>query len=420
MLSTRFISNYFPFILLLLAINSHGESLKLGTALFWFAIYFFTLFICWLIFYKYTNANSKVNLKIIYYYLIYVLCSSIWGMTLAKTYWDWKNLISNTMVLLIPITTYLVDNKYLFQRIIRYFMYVSTPLFFIIQFFINRDEFGFYLAPYTFILLFLPILPFKWKLFCLSISFYILIADFGARATALKFIFPILISFLFYFKSLINSKSIKFIRLVLLFIPFVFLILALANIFNIFNPQGDNSIEIIDKKKGQNGEIEYDNLLSDTRTFLYVEVLSTAKEYNSWFIGRSPALGNKSDVFGAADPNNRNERNSNEVGILNYFNWLGVIGVILIFIIYFQSSYLAVYKSNNIFSKLSGVYVAFRWIIAWVEDYNSFYISFIFLWLTIGFCYSENFRKMNDKEIKDWVVGIFKLKNLRQTNSRLY
>jgi hypothetical protein len=411
MLSKKFITNLLPLIFLLLAVNSHGQSLVLGSTLFWWFVYFLALLIFWTVFYKYTAPQLKLNFKIIQYYLLYVLCSSLWGATLAKTYWDWKNLIFNTMVLLIPLCTYLVNNKYLFQHIIRQFIFLATPFFIIFQFFISTDEFGFYLAPYCFFLLFLPMLPIKLKLLILSIAFYIIFADFGARATILKFVFPILISFLFYYRKKIKIKYFNFLTFVFMFIPFIFFILGSLNVFNIFNPQGDSTVEVINKKKSLTGEIEYDNLLSDTRTFIYFEVLSTAKEYNTWILGRSPALGYKSDFFGAEDENNRNERNGNEVGILNYFNWLGIVGFLFIFCIYFKAAYLAINYSNNYLSKSAGIYIAYRWVISWIEDYNSFYIGFVFLWLMIGFCFSPIFRKMSDSEMRDWVLNIFKFKN---------
>ena len=103
----------------------------------------------------------------------------------------------------------------------------------------------------------------------------------------------------------------------------------------------------------------------------------------------------------------RNERNGNEVSILNYFVWLGLVGVIFIFLLFYQATNLAIHYSNNIFSKIIGIFIAFRWAFAWVEDVNNFYIQYVYLWIFIGFCYSENFRKMTDRQMKNWVLSIF-------------
>jgi hypothetical protein len=152
--------------------------------------------------------------------------------------------------------------------------------------------------------------------------------------------------------------------------------------------------------------------VADTRTFLYYEVLSSSIKLNSWLFGRSPARGNISDSFGESDMNKRNERLANEVSILNYFTWLGLIGVILIFIIFYRASYLAVNYSNNIYIKIVGIFIAFRWSYGWVEDINNFYIQYLYLWLFIGFCFSRNFRQMSNIEIQNWVHDIFNLKNI--------
>jgi hypothetical protein len=186
--------------------------------------------------------------------------------------------------------------------------------------------------------------------------------------------------------------------------------LGVLGTFNIFNPNGDKHKAVIDKKRDFNGNLIEDDLMADTRTFLYVDVLATANKYNTWVFGRSPARGNISDAFGEADMNKRNERNSNEVSILNYFTWLGIVGVLLIFILFYQASYLAVNQSNNIFSKIIGLFIAFRWSYGWVEDINNFYIQYLFLWLFIGFCFSESFRQMTNAEMKYWVRSIFEKK----------
>jgi hypothetical protein len=44
-----------------------------------------------------------------------------------------------------------------------------------------------------------------------------------------------------------------------------------------------------------------------------------------------------------------------------------------------------------------------------VEDINNFYIQYLFLWLFVGFCFSEEFRQMTDQQMKEWVRGIFNL-----------
>jgi hypothetical protein len=165
--------------------------------------------------------------------------------------------------------------------------------------------------------------------------------------------------------------------------------------------------DITTKGADSYGEVVEKNLKADTRTFLYRDVLHTADKYDSWWIGRSPVRGNESEAFGMADESGRGERLGNEVAILNIFMWTGLIGVILHFLVFYRASYLAVNRSNNFYSKILGLFMAFRWLYAWVEDINYFTLTTVFLWLMLGLCFSRSFRAMTDSEVKYWIQGVF-------------
>ena len=100
-----------------------------------------------------------------------------------------------------------------------------------------------------------------------------------------------------------------------------------------------------------------------------------------------------------------NERGGCEVSILNIYTYIGLIGVIIYYLIFYSSSYLAIYKSNNIYIKLLGVFITFRWLYAWVEDFNNFDINYVMIWFMIGMCYSTQFRNMNNCQFKKWVIS---------------
>lgn len=80
-----------------------------------------------------------------------------------------------------------------------------------------------------------------------------------------------------------------------------------------------------------------------------------------------------------------------------------MVGVFLYFFIFFYSSYLAIYKSNNYFIKVIGLFVAFRWAYSFVEDFASIGIQTIMLHIFIAICLSSTFRNMTDIEFKTWV-----------------
>lgn len=413
MINKKFILKYLPWGVFLITLNSHGQTLELGNTAFWWVIQFFVLFLFWEIKKNYISEKHKKQLYVLNIYLLYISISFIRGVFIAEGYWDWKNLTSNIMCLLIPMVAFAMDSKFLLQYVYKKYIFYTAPLFLIVQFFIARDEFGLYLAPFSFLLLFIPILPNKWKLICLGIAMYVILADFGARSSIIKFVLPIITSLIYYFRKILSVKIFEFVRLILIALPLIFFSLGVLGSYNIFNPNGDKHKALVDKKKDFNGNIVEEDLMADTRTFLYVDVLTSAQKSNSWVFGRSPARGNISNGFGEGDLNKRNERNSNEVSILNYFTWLGIVGVLLIFILFYQASYLAINRSNNIFSKMMGLFITFRWAYAWVEDINNFSIQYLFLWLFIGFCYSESFRQMTDSQMKHWVQGIFERKKQR-------
>lgn len=128
--------------------------------------------------------------------------------------------------------------------------------------------------------------------------------------------------------------------------------------------------------------------------------------------GRSIARGYDSVSFGdwadKAMGIKRGERQRCETSILNIFNYFGIIGIILYLVIFIYASFLAIYKSRNLFISVIGIYVAFRWLFAWIEDFSRFDLNYLFLWILIGICYSPIFRNMSNKEFILWFKNITK------------
>jgi hypothetical protein len=296
------------------------------------------------------------------------------------------------------------------KGIIIFYLKFTLPLFLIFYFIIiSKGSSGFYLVPISFLALFLPLITKPWNWIVLSICIFVAVIELGARSNVIKFIIPVLFSSLYFFKIVHSKKILELIRKAIFVLPVVLLLLAIVWNFNIFNINGyiEEDFEV-NRSEKIDGQIVKEDLTADTRTPLYLEVINTAQKYNSWIIGRSPARGNETELFSSlSEITGRKERAGNEVAILNIFTWTGIIGVLFYFIIFYRASYLAVNYSNNIFSKILGLYIGFRWCYAWVEDINYFTLTTFFLWITIGFCYSLSFRKMTDKEVKHWINSIF-------------
>jgi hypothetical protein len=255
--------------------------------------------------------------------------------------------------------------------------------------------------------LFLPVLTFRWKVILLALSIFVIFIDLNARSNVIKFSVPILLSLIYYPRFYISTKLFEWVRKILFIVPILLFCLAVTDVFNVFNMDDYISGEFKTAETTVEGMSLDADLKADTRSFIYDEVLSTAEKYNSWLIGRSPARGYDSDWFGEEDMTGRWERPGSEVAILNIFTWTGIVGVVLYLMVFYKASYLAINHSNNTFSQILGLFIAFRWLYAWVEDINYFTLTTVFLWFMIGLCYSKSFRGMTNKEVEYWVQGIF-------------
>ena len=365
------------------------------------------LYVFWLAKKYFPDKSDTDEMMVIHLLLIWYVLSMTRGVFIASTYWDWKGLLNNSMALLIPIVAYSSSNKMVLQSILSTYIKYMLPLFLIFAFLISIGAYGVYLVPISFLLLFFPILTSRWKVVLLALALSILLGALDARSNVIKFAVPMLLSLIFYLRNSIPNKLIEWVRKFLFMLPFILLFLATTGVFNVFQMQDYIEGDYVTSVKNREGGIDQQNLLTDTRTFLYREVLLTAQVYNSWWIGRSPARGSISSAFGEEDLSGRGERLGNEVAILNIFTWTGIIGVILNLMVYYKASYLAINQSNNIFSKILGLFIAFRWTYAWVEDINYFTITTFFLWMIIGICFSKSFRSMSNNEVAVWLRGIF-------------
>jgi len=304
-------------------------------------------------------------------------------------------------------------NIKLLQSILTTYLKYVLPLFLVFFIIINTDSYGFYLVPIGFLMLFFPVLSVRWKWIIAIFTVLVMSIDLGARSNVIKFGVPSILMLLYYVRFNVSTKLLETIRITLIIIPVILFSLAVSGLFNVFEIDKYVKKDYNAVERDANGNIVEDDLKADTRTFLYVEVLYSAKVFNSWIIGRSPARGNLSETFGyGEDKSGRvGERLGNEVAILNVFTWTGIVGVVLYLFVFYRASYLAINQSNNIFSKIIGLFIAFRWAYAWVEDINYFTLTTVFLWLTIGFCFSRSFRSMSDKDVQHWVRGIFRFQN---------
>ena len=411
----KLILKIFPFLVILITIISIQSYLSINylnpVAATWI-IEFLTVYIIFIYKKKINNQIShyitRTDLHIITIYFIWVIFNSIRGGFIASNYWEWKQLIMGVLNLSLPLFLYPFTNAQILNVTLKFWFKYAIIIFIIIIPLLNQGAYHLFWGPIFLISCFIPILPRKWKFICTIILVIMLFIDLGARSQVIKSAIILLIACGIYLQRFISSNLIRLIHGACYVIPVILLYLGISGIFNIFkdlsSPHQGKYIE----KKMVNGQLIEDDLSADTRTLIYQEVIESAIKHNYVIWGRTPARGNDTTLFGDNFENlkmGKNERFMNEACHINIFTWLGLIGVILYTFFYLRASYLAIYKSNNIYIKYLGVFIAFRWLYGWIEDVNNFSISGIAIWMIISIGISNEFRSMDNKRFKNWILN---------------
>ncbi|WP_299583631.1 hypothetical protein [uncultured Sunxiuqinia sp.] len=391
------------------------SSFPIGNTFIWWSIHILILVLFFLVVRYSTYSREELTaLRFVKWYLLWNVFSIVRGVFVADIYWDYKGLLNMGMALLMPVVAYLAFDKNRVQDILAFFIRYALPLSVLVFPFLPVGAWGWYLFPVGMLMLFFPALSIRAKIMVLLITLIAGFGDLGTRSHVLKYSMPVVLILFFYTirNFSLSVKVMKTAQRIMIIIPLLFFVLAFTGTFEIFKMNEYISGEYVEKRKNTEGEEVQEDLKADTRTFLYVEVLQSAEKYNYWLIGRSPARGNETFHFADFEEEitGRPERLRNEVGILNTFTWTGIIGVFLFFLVFYQASFLAVCRSNNIYIKLVGLFVAFRWVNAWIEDSQAFDMNSFVIWLMVGICLSPSFRAMKDAEIKLWLWGIFERK----------
>ncbi len=354
------------------------------------------------------EAKDNSLLKI---YFVWVFLSIVRGAlfyTLGN-YWIWKNWIYGSFDVLLPALIYLYARPEILSSTLRTWLKYVPFLLICLLPFVPRGAYHFFLGPIYIVALFWPLYSGKWKVIILLLMLLMLGADFTARSQVVKAGVVLFFSLLYLKRRFVSQTLLKWIHWLFYILPLTLLFLALTGRFNvlkeIFSDEG-----VVVTKIDRDGKAIKEDLSSDTRTFIYIEVISSAIKHDYVWAGRTPARGNDSAFFGTFNAEELKtglyERHSNEAGLPSLFTWLGLIGLILISLIYLRSSYLALYRSNNIYIKILGCFVAFRWSYGWIEDMYGFTPMILGLYMVMAMCMSKTFRRMNDYEMKGWLLGL--------------
>lgn len=381
-----------------LTISSVGQWLRIpiGPTVLWWSLY--AIMIIAMI-----RLRDKSNVPLLYFvWIAYVVISSIVGTTFCRDYWDWKMLVGNMFgfsICLVAVSTCVPE---LLRSILGVLYKHIWKIFLLLAFFLQSDGIAKFMIPFTFLALLYPLLNAKYRKYMWAGALITLLFGYDSRADLLKFLFCILLGVIS-----VRHDIVRYARKwywVFYVLPFLLFALAANGTFNIFR-MGE-MLRLGDENRGR---IE----TADTRTLLYEEVISTSQERGTIWFGGTPARGYYSEWFITFGDDSEvmgdmhyGERSGTECSILNVFLYFGIIGVLIYMMVFGVASYWGIFKSNNVYLPVIGLYVAFRFLVGWIEDFNRFDLNMFFLWAMIGMCYSSYFRGMSNDEFCEWFNDI--------------
>lgn len=342
--------------------------------------------------------DSFVVLKL---YLIWTLVCVLRGVFIADNYLEYKQLLIGTICSIVPLMMFFFVSPYRAGYSYRVWYKASFVLILLLVWFVGFSQY--YLSPYLLLFCFFPLLKNRnLRLLVVLLALVYIFYDTLNRSHIIKSGIALLIAFYIKFgkpkdKIIKIGHVLGYLSTILLFA----FILSDATGLVLGN---------MDYQDASNNNAGRDVRHKDTRSLILADVYQSSINNDYWLFGHTQARGYEilisSDLFMNQYEDqsvfNKNERFKNEMVLTNVFTWEGLIGLILFSLIYFRSSYLAVYKSRNKYISLLGCYIAFRWSFGWVEDVNNFNIMDISLWMMIAMCYSKQFREMNDREFVEW------------------
>ena len=345
--------------------------------------------------------ESSAAKTIFILWLFWNIFNIIRGAFLAGDYWEWKFLLFTSVGFSLITIVFLVGNNLLFARgILNFYLkwvftfgFLAIPLSLVT----NDQLYSRLMIPIGIFILFIPYLQYKWKILIIivAITSILLVIDF--RTNIIKIVFSGLLLFLFYFKNLISQSWIRLAHFVLFFGPIVFFALAAFGSFSLFSELSTKNEYVVTDSQG-----DEENLTSDTRTFLYEEVMQSMNNTTEWLIGKSASGSYSSQWFYNTGGAMEGKRFRSEVNILNILLYHGIIGVIIYFLLLYRVSFLAIQNSNNILSKMLGLVIASRWTLSFIEEYTQYDLNFFFFWLIMGLVSTAAFRKLNDEEVQSF------------------
>ena len=343
--------------------------------------------------------------KIIITYWLYSIFITVLGLVLSENYWDYKNVLFHYIpVVFISLTIFLgirfEENldilKFLMNIIFPITTIIGILLYIIFNEFLYKNDYDFLITrltiPIFFFVLAVPFLTRKNKILILIFSIFYIFIDPLWRTNIIR-IGACWIFVIIYLTFGLNKKLLNIFGIVTLIIPLIFLYTGYTGKLDIFEYYTIDNSELNLTQRKQ---------FSNTRTFLYVEVIDSMKNKdNSLLFGGGASNSYQTNYFNDANVSlySNQERYRAEAAFLNTLNRSGLIGVLLEMLILFFAAYYAINKSNNNFCKLLALYLYLSFILYFLELPQELNLGYFFYYFIIGICLNNSFRKANDKEV---------------------
>lgn len=313
-------------------------------------------------------------------YIFYIFICIIRGLFIAETYFEWKALYFNAINLSLPGIIFVVSDIRAI-RLLKYIGIASLPasLFLLmlgVDFTLATNIIIGAIPAFVLLSLYSPRYQLLFAIVLIILLFY---GFYEARSNSVRIFWALVVVGL---HKIILGKRMKYALGFGLMLPFLLLFLALNSDFNLF------------KKAALEGQ-------SDTRTFIYVEAISSAINNDYLIFGRTPSRGYDTVYFqDQLKEIGSNERLSSEIGIINILTWTGLLGVSIYLLLLGRSLLIPFALSDNIYLILLALYTLIRYLLSFVEEYPGINLSYVSLWLTISILSSKNFIKMSKDEFR--------------------
>ena len=356
--------------------------------------------------------------KYINWYLRWTYILIVAGFVVAENYIEYKQLLIGAISLLVPILWWLFCRPPIAQYILRgWYKYAWIPF---ILLFLKPLGFNiFYLQPILILGCLFSLYKKRTSIIIVILILLMATDDIEeSRAPFIKGMIAIFTGITIYFRHKLSNRIIRIGR--------VFCFLCSLGAFTFVLQDAYNFVlgRINANDAVENNQTR-EKISKDTRSLLYVDLVTSAIENNYIVWGHTPARGFEITYSGILFMNsyddlkvfNKGERHKNEMVLSNVLTWEGLIGLVLFSLIYIRGTYLAVYSSRNKIIPILACFVAWRWSWGWIEDTNNFLITDIDLWVLMAICYSPYFREMSEKELTLLARGLLSAKYQRYNNT---